>query len=345
MYNDQMRCTPIESSPETALRMAASGLLNYGCMNASENADECLQWAMTRYPDHGGVPIATCRLWTTGEKHVSNSNLNMGRAPHAIITNALCHKNRLTPGEQDKIKSCIMPFICLLDWSLRRLPRSVQQMEGCPSSLPVNIVYRRVNWVFPNLAEYNPNSHFPLGSTITWYSFKSASQTMAIACNLSFIRSSWIYQKDGDEPNSWLYAEALVGTDGITSLQNATMGLNFQGGRKQWSVVEHIKDSGQNDDIWIQEVSITASSSSSTSSSELHSRFHLLCTNNLATIFEIKTSKAKRIGSISHFPQEGEFLFPPLSQFRVTRVSPFFPLHPDQIYLEHVNTIEIVPPY
>jgi hypothetical protein len=68
--------------------------------------------------------------------------------------------------------------------------------------------------------------------------------------------------------------------------------------------------------------------------------YHVQCTPNLATVFIIKTSTAKGIHSISHYPKEAEVLFLPLSQFLVTKVRRHFPQSPDQIYLQHVNTVD-----
>jgi hypothetical protein len=316
LCRNNMNVSLLASSPESAFRKAAFGLSGFGCQRIQENMDECLQWAKTRYPDHY-VPVATCRLWTAANFNSSNQSLSMGVAPHEAIANALNRRNRLTPDGLDKIKPC-MPYICFLGWALTNLP-STPEFDCQPD----HTVYRRVNWVFPNPAAYNPEQRYKVGSVVTWYGFRSASETVTIASNKGFVTSSWIYENG---PNSWLFAEGLVGTDGITSLHIAPpIGLIFQGGGKQWSVVDY---SGKCD-LRIKDVSN-------------NQRFHVLCTQNLATIFEITTTskKAKKIRSVSHFPNEGEVLFPPLSQFKVTKVNRFFPQYPDHIYLEHVNTIE-----
>jgi hypothetical protein len=253
--------------------------------------------------------VATCRLWTGGTTNISTSN----KPPYQVIGDALRRRDRLTSRAQDKIKLC-MPFVCSLDWALRCLPPEFDTSTDIT-------VYRRCKWIYPNPVDHNPESHFPVGSIITCYDFRSSSESVMIASSADFTEYNWIYQTGADEP--WLLADSLFGSDGINSLSVARDGLDFKGGGKMWHVV-----TSRNNSICVEDVNSCR-------------RFQVQCTPNLATIFSIKTSKAKKISSLSHLPEEKEVLFPPLSQFRVTSVSRFFPVNPDQVNLEHVGTVEL----
>ena len=155
-------------SPD-ALVMAARSLVSAGSVNAVGFAEECLQWAKQRYPEHF-LAVAACRLWTAGEEDAARL------APYRVINNALRPTGRKAGG----VLPLVMPAVCLLSWGLDYLPPLPEFARRTTTA------YRIVPWLFPSPQTHNPHSHFPEGGVISTYDFRAASRSLSIAANKNF---------------------------------------------------------------------------------------------------------------------------------------------------------------
>jgi len=92
---------------------------------------------------------------------------------YAVVNRVMFNPARRRPGGSgvsEELKAC-MPYIKFLDASLEALPASF---------LYSGQVRRGVQWVYPSPDRHDPDSHFPVGSMLLWYEFKSTSKEMEV---------------------------------------------------------------------------------------------------------------------------------------------------------------------
>eukprot|EP00906_Rhabdomonas_costata_P013457 RCo019327 len=307
-----------------ALLIAANGLISAGSVNALMFAQQCLAWALERYPSDA-LAVATCRWWTAGEEDSTR------QAPYRVINNTLRPSGRKTAASLD----LVMPAVCLLTWALENLPKT-PEFARKPAA-----VYRVVAWLFPNPQHYDPKAHFLEGTVMTTYDFRSASRSLAIAANQNFSKPRWVGEELEDKGHYLLLADLLPGV----SLDDIVLEALADPSKRKG----HIEDSRYDYELK-DAVRTTSASGFSDVNADCAEARELFLTDTdsgkvirgfptpfFATHFVIENALISYMAPLSYFPEEDEVLFSPMSRYLVREVERNFPRNPDKVTLVYLN--------